>query len=122
MCAVTAPATKAIVPAQTTRTSVMTRLALNRGTMRKSIGSAAHIRSASICSVTTLQPAGAPRPPPPANAVVERPAKPRVELARAVGEVDPRRAELEERPRVRPLPRLVERFVHGVHARRKLMT
>ncbi len=42
----------------------MRRLARNRGTIKKSIGSAAHIRSASTCSVTTIEPISAAMPAP----------------------------------------------------------
>ena len=42
----------------------MTMLAMKRGLIRKSIGSAAHMRSASICSVTTIEPISAAMPAP----------------------------------------------------------
>ena len=62
--AVKVPAAKAIPMAQNTSATVMTTEAMKRGTTRYSLGSAADTRSASNCSVTTMEPISAAMPAP----------------------------------------------------------
>ncbi len=67
------PAVKATAALQMMSTVVMTTLAKKRGLMRKSTGSAAHMRSASVCSVTTMLPISAAIPAPTRVASIRAP-------------------------------------------------